>query len=129
MSLECGRKPEHPEETYADTGTQKGPWSPQLIYFLSACKIVFLVCVFVLNSSTFHEFSLWYLYLAGKGVEDCSSCHPGHTLSEGACESLCVMGEYVVFEVLIESSLENSKIHSQNTEEVHKVKEATLLLF
>ncbi|XP_036436898.1 proprotein convertase subtilisin/kexin type 5 [Colossoma macropomum] len=34
----------------------------------------------------------------GKGVEDCSSCHPGHTLSEGACESLCVMGEYVVFE-------------------------------
>ncbi|KAG9281847.1 proprotein convertase subtilisin/kexin type 5 [Astyanax mexicanus] len=34
----------------------------------------------------------------GKGMLDCSSCSPGYTLSEGACDSLCGMGEYVVSE-------------------------------
>ncbi|XP_076844464.1 proprotein convertase subtilisin/kexin type 5 isoform X2 [Brachyhypopomus gauderio] len=30
----------------------------------------------------------------GKGEQDCSSCHPGYTLTEGACKSHCDMGEF-----------------------------------
>ncbi|KAF7688537.1 hypothetical protein HF521_013344 [Silurus meridionalis] len=35
----------------------------------------------------------------GKGVNDCSSCHPGDSLSEGTCDSLCALGEYYTSEV------------------------------
>ncbi|KAF5909462.1 proprotein convertase subtilisin/kexin type 5-like, partial [Clarias magur] len=37
----------------------------------------------------------------GKGVKDCISCHPGDSLSEGACDSLCAMGEYYASEAEI----------------------------
>ncbi|XP_030623096.1 proprotein convertase subtilisin/kexin type 5 [Chanos chanos] len=33
---------------------------------------------------------------SGKGADSCDSCHVGYTLSAGACESLCIMGEYHV---------------------------------
>ncbi|XP_053341402.1 proprotein convertase subtilisin/kexin type 5 [Clarias gariepinus] len=35
----------------------------------------------------------------GKGVKDCISCHPGDSLSEGTCDSLCAMGEYYASEL------------------------------
>uniref|UniRef100_A0AAY4DIR2 P/Homo B domain-containing protein n=1 Tax=Denticeps clupeoides TaxID=299321 RepID=A0AAY4DIR2_9TELE len=34
-----------------------------------------------------------------EGVQSCDSCHMGYTLSDGMCESQCIMGEYPVFEV------------------------------
>ncbi|XP_053474688.1 proprotein convertase subtilisin/kexin type 5 [Ictalurus furcatus] len=34
----------------------------------------------------------------GKGVKECSSCHPGDSFSEGTCDSLCAMGEYYMSE-------------------------------
>ncbi|XP_066514007.1 proprotein convertase subtilisin/kexin type 5 [Hoplias malabaricus] len=35
----------------------------------------------------------------GISVEECSTCHTGYTISEGLCESLCGVREYVVSEV------------------------------
>lgn len=37
--------------------------------------------------------------LTGKSVEDCDTCYPGFTLTEGACESPCITGEYAKSEV------------------------------
>ncbi|XP_019909261.2 proprotein convertase subtilisin/kexin type 5 [Esox lucius] len=31
---------------------------------------------------------------SGKGSQECDTCHDGHTLSDGMCESLCNMGQY-----------------------------------
>lgn len=30
----------------------------------------------------------------GRGLEECDSCRPGYTLSQGLCESPCIIGEY-----------------------------------
>jgi len=37
--------------------------------------------------------------LTGKSVEDCESCHPGYALTQGACESPCITGQYAKSEV------------------------------
>lgn len=38
-------------------------------------------------------------WLTGKSVEDCDSCHPGYTLTQGTCESPCITGKYAKSEV------------------------------